>query len=747
MEIPIAELEIAADYAIAADITQSVPAPRRAAHTLNNFFRPNSVAVIGATDRCGSVGATVLKNLISGNSKLRVYPINPTRNEVLGLRSYPDISTLPETADLAIVVTPAKTVPQIVRDCADAGVASCVVISAGFKERGDEGVALEREIAADLKRTGMRLIGPNCLGLMNPLTGLNATFAQDIALKGSVAFISQSGALLTAILDWSYREQVGFSGIVSTGSMLDVDWGDLIRYYGADPNTRSILLYIESIQDPHSFLDAAREVSLTKPIIVIKAGRTEAASKAAASHTGALTGSDEVLDAAFKRCGVLRVTRVADLFHMAEALGKQPRPKGPKLTIITNAGGPGVLATDALVTAGAELAPLSPKALATLNTFLPAHWSHGNPIDILGDAEPGRYARALEVAAADENTDGLLVILAPQGMTDPAEVAHRLAAVANTTGKPVLASWMGGREIARGDAILNASGIPTFNYPDTGAQVFRYMWQYSENLRLLNETPALETSPTAQSVAETVRTRLQAVRESGRTLLTEAESKSLLTEYDIPTVETRVVETCAEAIDAARSMGYPVVLKLHSYTITHKTDVGGVKLNLISDEDVRTAFTDIQQAVTKLHGREHFQGVTVQPMLRREGYELILGSSIDSQFGPVMLFGTGGQLVEVFRDRALALPPLNRTLARRMVEETRIAKALHGVRGRQTIDMDALDALLVRFSQLIVEQRAIKEIDINPLLASPEGLCALDARVVLYPAEVTEDKLPRPAIG
>ena len=455
----------------------------------NGLFSPKSVAVIGATDREGTVGRTVLENLCTGTFHGKVYAVNPKRTEVLGRRAYAKISDIPEKVDLAVVVTPAPTVPGVVGECVDAGVRAAVVISAGFKERGAEGAALELRVQEQLRRGTMRLVGPNCLGVMNPSLGMNATFAQDIARPGNVAFLSQSGALLTAILDWSFEEQVGFSAIVSTGSMLDVGWGDLIDFFGDDPATESILLYMESVGDARSFLSAAREVALRKPIIVIKAGRTAAASKAASSHTGALTGSDEVFDAALRRCGVLRVSSISDLFYMAEVLGKQPRPRGPKLTILTNAGGPGVLATDALLATGGELASISDASLKALNELLPPHWSHANPIDILGDADPERYSKALEIAAKDPNSDGLLVILAPQGMTDPDAVAERLKAHAKIHGKPVLASWMGGKAVAKGIATLNAAGIPTFSYPDTAAQAFTYMWRYSYNLRGIYETP------------------------------------------------------------------------------------------------------------------------------------------------------------------------------------------------------------------------------------------------------------------
>jgi acetyltransferase len=713
---------------------------------LDAMFSPRSVAVIGATDRAGTVGRTVLENLLRGFTGT-VFAINAKRDEVLGLKAYKTIRDVAHPVDLAVIATPAATVPHLVGECVDAGVRSAVVISAGFKERGAEGVALEQQILEQMQRGSMRLIGPNCLGIMSPAIGLNATFAKDAPQAGNVAFLSQSGALLTAILDWSHREEVGFSAIVSTGSMLDVDWGDLIYHFGDDPNTKSILLYMESVGDARSFLSAAREVALSKPIIVIKAGRSQAASRAAASHTGALTGSDEVLDAAFRRSGVLRVHNIADPFYMAEVLGRQPRPRGPRLTILTNAGGPAVLATDSLVANGGELAELSPDSLRRLDEFLPAHWSHNNPIDVLGDADSERYAQALEIAAQDPNSDGLLVILAPQGMTNPQQIAERLKPYSKETGKPVLASWMGGSSIAAGEAALNSAGIPTFPFPDTAARAFAYMWQYTYNLRGLYETPALTEQPELASASrDQVGQIIQRVRHSGRTLLTEVESKQVLSLYGIPTVETRVAATEDEAARLASEIGFPVVLKIFSETITHKTDVGGVKLNLQDEFAVRSAYRAIQSSVAEKAGPDQFSGVTVQPMVKFDGYELILGSSIDPQFGPVILFGSGGQLVEVYRDRALALPPLNTTLAQRLIEQTRIFTALKGVRGRKPVDIAALEHLLVRFSQLVLEQPWIAEVDINPLLASPERLLALDARIVLHGAAVTADQLPKPAI-
>ena len=711
---------------------------------LHALFNPETVAVIGATDRPGTVGRTVLQNLLNPAFGGKVYPVNPQRSEVLGSKAYKSVRDVPAPVDLAVLATPAVTIPALIGECVDAQVKSAVVISAGFRERGTEGSALERQMQEQLKRSSMRLIGPNCLGVMNPVLGMNATFAKDAPKAGNVAFLSQSGALLTAILDWSHKEEVGFSAIVSTGSMLDVGWGDLIHYFGDDPHTRSILLYMESVGDARSFLSAAREVALSKPIVVIKAGRSGAASKAAASHTGALTGSDEVLDAAFRRCGVLRVADIADLFYMAEVLGKQPRPRGPRLMIVTNAGGPGVLATDALVANGGELAKLSEGTLAALNEFLPAHWSHDNPVDILGDADSERYAKAIEITAKDPNNDGLLVVLAPQGMTDPSQIAEGLKPYATSSGKPLLASWMGGTSVAAGEAMLNSAGIPTFPYPDTAARAFTYMWQYTENLRSLYQTPSLAEGPELDEVKRTrVQQIIEQARRGGRTLLNEFESKELLSQYGIPTVETRIAQSENEAIQQASDIGFPVVLKVFSETITHKTEVGGVKLNLRDESAVRTAYQSIQASVAERAGQ--FGGVTVQRMVKLDGYELILGSSIDAQFGPVLLFGSGGQLVEVYKDRALALPPLNTTLAERMMEQTQIFRALKGVRGRKAVDLVALESLLVRFSQLVIEQPWISEIDINPLLASPDELIALDARIVLHdPAQA--DQLPKPAI-
>ncbi|MFN8619238.1 MAG: bifunctional acetate--CoA ligase family protein/GNAT family N-acetyltransferase [Chloroflexota bacterium] len=719
---------------------------RAGRRTLGAFFAPRAVALIGATDKPGSVGRTILTNLIGSPFGGTVYPVNPKRRSVVGIPAVPSVSAIAEPVDLAIVVTPPPGIPAIIEECGQAGIGAVIVISAGFKEVGPEGAELERQAVAAARKHGMRLIGPNCLGVMSPVTGLNATFAAAIAPRGRVAFVSQSGALVTAVLDWALREKVGFSSIVSLGSMADVGWGDLIDHLGNDRETDAIVMYMETVGDARSFLSAAREVALTKPIIVMKPGRTAEAAKAAASHTGSLAGSDDVLDAAFRRAGVLRAERISDLFYLAEVLGKQPRPRGPNLTVVTNAGGPGVLATDALIMGGGKLTQLSPETMSALDKVLPPTWSHNNPVDIIGDAPPDRYASALEIAARDPHSDGMLVVLTPQAMTDPTRTAQQLVPFAKGLGKPVMASWMGGLDVEAGATILREAGIATFPFPDSAARMFTELWGWQQDLTSLYETPALPEDEESLVHREQAHEIIAAARAAGRTILAESESKAILAAYGIPITETRIAPTEDEAVAAAEAIGFPVVLKLYSHTITHKTDVGGVKLNLRDVDQVREAFGAIRTAVAEKKGLAHFEGVTVQPMIDWAGYELIVGSSIDSQFGPVLLFGLGGQLVEVFKDRALGLPPLTTTLARRMLEHTRIFEALKGVRGRDAVDIAALEGLLVRFSELVVEHPEIAEIDINPLLASADRLLALDARVILHPADLPASALPRPAI-
>ncbi|MBW8888919.1 MAG: bifunctional acetate--CoA ligase family protein/GNAT family N-acetyltransferase [Fibrobacteres bacterium] len=710
------------------------------------FFHPRRVAVVGATDKQGSVGRAVFRNLLRNPSGVPIVPVNPARPSVADVKAYPSLTRIPDPVDLAIIITPAASVPGLIQECVDMGVQAAVIISAGFRETGPAGLAIEQEVM--LKARGkLRIIGPNCLGIMNPLLGLNATFAGDVARPGNLAFLSQSGALCTAILDWSLKAGIGFSGFVSTGSMMDVGWGDLIDYFGDDPNTKAILLYMETIGDARAFLSSAREVALSKPIIVIKGGRTEEAAKAVSSHTGTLAGSDAVLDAAFRRVGVQRVDSIAELFYLASSLGQQPRPKGPKLTVVTNAGGPGVLCVDALIRDGGSLAPLTPETSKALDAILPPHWSHNNPIDVIGDADPDRFTEAVRIALADPASDGVLAILTVQAMTDPAVTAQKMASLERPSDTPLLASWMGGASMDEGIKLLNGAGIPTFPFPDTAARIFNYMAAYQKNLRNLYETPRM---PGKEEDARERRSAVEAILagpwEAGRATLTEWESKRVLKAYGVPVVETAVAHSEADAAEKAASIGYPVVLKLHSETLTHKTDVDGVVLDLRDAEQVRKAFQAIRASVATKAGAQHFQGVSVQPMIREKGYELILGGNVNPQFGPVVLFGWGGTLVEVMQDTSLALPPLNTNLARLLMERTRVFRALQGARGKPRVDLKALQETLVRFSYIMLENPRIKEIDINPFLVSDKVQIALDARVILHERDVDLDGLTRPAI-
>jgi acetyltransferase len=642
---------------------------------LNAMFAPEAVAVIGATERPGSVGRALLENLKSYRAP--VYPVNRKQHRVLGVLAFPEIGAIPDHVDLAIVATPAGTVPDVVEECAVAGVTGAVVISAGFRECGPVGAKLEEAIAA--RRGQMRIVGPNCLGVMIPRLSLNATFAPCLAKDGHLAFVSQSGALCSSVLDWSVREQVGFSGFFSVGSMVDVNWGDLIYYLADDWHTASILIYMESVGEACSFLSAAREVALTKPIIVLKVGHTTLGAKAVMSHTGAPAGNDEVFDAAFRRAGVLRVNTLDELFGMAEVLGKQPRPHGSRLAIITNGGGPGALAADALIEDNGSLADLSDETIQTLDNFLPPFWSRSNPVDLVGDAKADQYAAAVEALIKDPNNDALLIILTPQATAEPTATAERLKPLILKHQKPIFACWMGGSAVAKAESLLNASGVPTFAHPDTAARAFCLMAQYSSNLRTLYETPVLLSGSPEEIRRERVKTILREVREAGRTLLTEAEAKEILSSYGIPVVETSIAKKEEEAV------------------------------------------------------------------------ELILRKRIDPDFGPIILFGAGGQLVEVWSDRAIGLPPLNATLAKRLMERTRIYAALNGDIGRPQADLRALEKLLIRFSQLVAEQPLIKEIDVNPLLASPRGAIALNARMILSgpdPGAASRSKLvirPYPA--
>lgn len=704
---------------------------------LDRMLNPKTIAVVGASERPESVGAAVMRNLVEGGFPGAVYPINPRRSTVQGLKAYARLSDAPSPIDLTVVATPMDTVPEIMEDCGAKGVAGAVILSAGGREIGQEGRRLEEEIARRAAAARVRIIGPNCLGFICPGAKLNASFAAHMPPAGRLAFISQSGALCTAILDLSLQEGIGFSYFVSIGSMLDVDFADLIDYLGNEFQVTSILLYVESIPNLRKFMSAARAVSRIKPIVVLKSGRSPAGARAASSHTGAMAGEDALYDAAFRRAGVLRVHTIGQLFDCAELLAKQPRPEGPRLAIITNAGGPGVMAADALAEYGLEPAPLGEKTLAALDAVLPPCWSRNNPVDILGDASPERYSAALKVCVESGDIDGVLLILTPQAMTDPSGVARQVTSMAAKRPCPILASWMGGVNVEEGRRILNRAGIPTYATPEQAIVAFLELHQYAVNQKMLKEIPKRfrEDLTFDDQRAKTI---LQKGLTRPNGMLTEVESKQLLEAYGIPTTATRLAVDEEQAVVFARDMGFPVVLKICSPDIVHKTEAGGIQLDLQSEEQVRVAYRSIVQGARAYKPDAEIQGVSVQPMLRNgrgsAGLELIVGAKRDEQFGPVILFGMGGIFAELLRDRSLGLPPLNRALARRLMEETRVYKVLQGYRNLPPANMAALEELLIRLSQLVTDFPEIAELDINPVIVQQGRPWAVDARVLVRPS-------------
>jgi acetyltransferase len=692
---------------------------------LDYFFRPKNVVLVGASETEGSVGKTITQNLLKFKDSRPCFLVNPKRDEIFGHKTHKDIPSLPSDIDLAIVATPAKTVLKVVEELGQKNVKACVIISAGFKELGHEGEELEKSVILKARHYGMRVIGPNCLGIMNPLCNLNATFAASMAQKGRLAFISQSGAMCTAVLDYSDKNDIGFSGFISIGSMADVEFHDLMTYFGNDKDTSGILLYMETVGDTKKFLKAARETSLKKPIIILKAGKTQEAAKAAASHTGSLAGSDAIFDAAIEEVGVLRARNISDLFNYAQVLDYQPLPEGNKVTLLTNAGGPGVLATDALVLSGGKLAPLSHEAIESLNMVLPHAWSHSNPVDLLGDAGAKRYEDALKVVAVQKDTDGMIVVLSPQDMTDPLGTAKGIIDCKKITNKPIYASFMGAEFVEKGVKLLKDHKIPNFSYPDMACETFSMLASNRLWARQLKDKQHKEFL-SAEDI-KGIKTYLAKIKADNRLLLTEIEAKELLELAKIPATPMKIAKTDAEAVSLAKAMGYPIVLKLHSHTITHKSDVGGVKLNLKNEQDIIKAFNEIKNNVKK----EDFDGVTVQPMILQKGFELILGSSTDPQFGPVMLAGLGGELVEVFKDTALALPILSVEEAEHLIKKTKIYTALCGYRGKPPVMLERLYETIAKFSELIYKVEEIEESDINPLCVSSNQLIALDARFVI----------------
>ena len=705
---------------------------------LDKIFKPKSVAIVGASDEEGSVGYALVQNLTEHDYKGEVFLVNIRKKEILGRKAYAKLEDIPGEVDLAIIATPAKTVPGIVEDCGKSGIKGVIIVSAGFKEVGQEGRLLEEEIKRLRGKYNLRIIGPNCLGIIRPDVGLNATFLDKYPKSGKISFISQSGALGSAILDWATHENVGFNNFVSIGSMIDVDFGDLIDYFGTDPKTKSILMYIEGIADARQFMSAARHFAKTKPIIVVKSGKFSESAKAAASHTGSLSGEDSVYDAAFKRAGIVRVDEIEDLFNAAEVLGTQPLPKGKRLAIITNAGGPGVMATDSLIINGGELSKLSPKSLSKLDEVLPSFWSKANPIDLLGDAKSDRYKAAVEACLEDDGVDGLLIIYTDQAVTESeliAETVVKTLKEKNIQGKTVLTSFIGYEAVEEANRTFNANNIPTYETPEDAIKTYMYMYQYNRNLELLYETPeelSIDSAPPKRPIMNILR---QAASENRETL-TEDEAKRLLDYYNFPVVKTEVAKSAEETVNLAKRIGYPVVLKILSPQITHKTDVGGVMLDLTSDAQVRESFGLMTEKAKKAYPQAEILGVTVQSMIKQEGYEVIIGGKSDPLFGPVILFGLGGVAVELFKDYAMGLPPLNTTLARNMMAETKVFQLLKGYRNQPGVNLKLLEEILLLFSQLLIDFPQLKEIDINPLIMTEKEAYILDARVIFDKAKL-----------
>ena len=700
---------------------------------LEPLLNPKAIAIIGATDREGSVGKTLIENCLLGQDQRTVYAVNPEHESVMGQKCYSSIAEVPGPVDLAVVATPAKTVPQIVEECGQAGVGGMVIISAGFREIGQSGREIEEEIAAIRARYGMRIIGPNCLGIIRPHANLNTTFLRQNPEPGRIAFISQSGALGSAILDWAVSSNVGFSAFLSVGSMLDVDFGDLIDFLGEDPSTRAIILYMESVGNARRFMRAARGFARNKPIVVIKPGKYAESARAALSHTGAMAGSYEVYDAAFRRAGIVRVDEILDLFNCASVLDSRFLPAGPRIALITNAGGAGVIAADAVMGYGCELAQLSEKTIADLDSSLPSYWSHGNPVDVLGDADVERFAKAVTTCLADPGVDGIVVVYTPQGAATPTELAERVVAVAEKRIKPILTVWMGEHEVRAGREVFHSKNIPTYASPEAAIKTYMYMWKYKRNLDLLNETPE-ELSVAFAPPSSHVRLLAERALQEGRTFLTEDKADRFLDAYGIPRAKGIFCTGVEQAASAAVSIGYPVVLKIISPDIIHKVDAGGVVTEVKSELELKAAFTKLLDGVRETSPKAQIDGVYVQRMIEDVRYELILGSKKDLDFGSVILFGAGGTSVEAYRDFSTKLPPLNQTLARRLIEDTKIGEILKsGLRNRPPADLRLLEEIVVKFSNLVVDFPEIAEIDINPLAVCGEGIYALDSRIVLDP--------------
>jgi acetyltransferase len=697
---------------------------------LDALLRPRAVAVVGASPRAGSVGAVVMRNLLRGGFPGPVLPVHPEATSVAGVLAWRRVADLPVTPDLGVICTPPETVPELADQLAEAGARAAVVLTAGL------GPALERGLRRVVRRRGLRVLGPNCVGVLVPAAGLNASFSHADALPGRIALVAQSGALCTSALDWARSRGIGFSKVISLGNSLDVDVGDCLDHLAGDPDTASILLYLESVGDAREMLSAGRAASRNKPVVVVKAGREPAGARAAASHTGALAGADAVFDAAFRRAGMLRVDRMEELFDAVETLARSRPLVGERVVVVGNGGGPGVMAVDALVAAGGRLAELSPETRTRLDAVLPATWSRANPVDLIGDAPGGRYRAALDVLLSAPEVDALVVLHAPTAIAEGVDAARATAGAAAEGARrlPLLASWLGGAHAEPARRLLREAGIPSYETPERAAEAFLHLVGWRRSQGALTEIPdSRPGTPTDPKGAHAI---LAGALARGAEWLSEPEARALLDAYGVPHVASQVVEDAEAAAKAAEALGRPAVLKILSPDVIHKSDVGGVVLGLDTPEAVRDEARAMEARVRTHLPDARIEGFTVQPMVdRRRGIEVLVGASTDPIFGPVVLFGRGGTAAEVIGDRSLELPPLNRALARATIERTRVWRRLRGYRDQPAADLEALDDLLVAVARLVAEQPEVRELDLNPVVADAEGALALDARVRIGPAE------------
>ncbi len=715
-------------------------------HYLTTLFEPKSIAIIGASETPGSIGATLVRNVIDGGFKGKLFLVNPRHETVFGQKAYDSVESIPHRLDLAVICTRAETVPGIVDACGRAGTRNAIVISGGFAEMGPRGANLARSMLDSARRHNLRLLGPNCLGLMRPSSQLNATFAHGSANPGTIGLISQSGALCTAILDWALPNGVGFSNVVSLGAESDIDFGEILEYMVADPRTENIFLYIEGIKNARRFMSALRAAARCKPVLLIKVGRHPAGKQAALSHTGALVGADDVFDAALRRAGVVRLGNVGQMYAAAQALFSHFRPHGNRLMIVTNGGGPGVMAADHAADIGIPLAELSEATLTKLNEALPPTWSKSNPADLVGDADPARYATAITTCLEDENVDGVLAILTPQAMTDPTQAARAVIEVAKKFDKPLVTCWMGEEQVREARMLFKGAGIPTFRTPEPAVELFSHISHYYRNQQLLMQAPASisdHTPPRLESAKLVIETALS----EGRKKLNEMESKALLAAFRIPIAQTVVARSPSEAMVLAEEIGLPVVMKIDSPQITHKSDSGGVRLNLNTLAQVRDAYNEILDEVKKNRPDAIIHGIAIEPMIQKaNGRELVVGMTRDQIFGPTIIFGPGGTSVEAGGERAVALPPLNRFLVADMLASTRVSARLGEFRNMPPVSMEALEAVLLRVSEMVCELPWIREMDINPLIVDENGAVAVDARIAIENLPLTAGRYDHMAI-